>query len=320
MIMKTPAFWYGENKDGLMRTALMPLSLLYRFGYEIHQALGRNETPPLPVICVGNVTAGGSGKTPAALAIMDVIKRRALAKNPFFLSRGYGGDVRGPVMLDAFTENVGDEALILARQAPTIVSANRIQGIQLAAHRLSDLIIMDDGLQNPHVKKSVSFMVVDGTMGFGNGKLLPAGPLREPLDRAFAKADAFIVIGSDVNKLPADKPIFKASIETTKSLAPGRYVAFAGIGYPEKFFTYVRGLPDVDIAETVPFPDHHDYSPSDIQILKTKAAAHGAKLVTTEKDAVKISTSENIETLKINLRWGDEAALAVFLEGRLKIA
>lgn len=320
MPFKTPSFWYNTCSTNIVQRILWPLSLLYRAGYEIHQATGKQEKFSLPVICVGNITAGGSGKTPVALALMALIKRNAFASNPFFVTRGYGSQISSPTLFNSGHNNLlaGDEAIVLADAAPTIVSPDRSKGILLAANRLADMVVMDDGLQNPHIHKTISFLVIDGSMGFGNGLLLPAGPLREPVERGLSRADAFILIGTDEhniqNLIPQNKPVFSASMHATAPPAPGRYIAFAGIGYPQKFFSFLKKFSGVEISETVSYPDHHAYSASDIQSLRDKAGHLGARLITTRKDAVKIADLSDIDVLDIIIQWDNEPALCSFLK------
>jgi tetraacyldisaccharide 4'-kinase len=326
--IKTPPFWYRPDSEqpGFTEKALTPLSFLYRIGYELHQFGGRREKFNIPVICVGNINAGGSGKTPSALGLMALIKKHNLSQNPFFLSRGYGGGESGPLQVAPEKHNswdVGDEAIVLAGNAPTIVSSNRSSGVHFALHSRADLILMDDGMQNPDIKKDLHFVVIDGSMGFGNGKLIPAGPLREPLSAGIKKADAFILIGEDKkdirHRLPADKPIFTARLRPRDNLAPGRYLAFAGIGFPEKFFNFLRDEQNIQLADTVSYPDHYPYNEEDIEELRIKAEHQGARLVTTEKDRMRLGkdTSLPVDVMYVDLAWDDETALLDFLKLRL---
>jgi tetraacyldisaccharide 4'-kinase len=323
--LKTPSFWYG--KAHAIEYALIPLSGLYRLGYEIHQSMTQAQNFDIPILCIGNINAGGTGKTPSALALMDTIKKHQIAYNPFFMSRGYGGGEFGPLFVDPQTHtawNTGDEPIILAQAAPTVVAGNRAQGILFAMHRRADLILMDDGLQNPHIKKDIRFVVINGDMGFGNGRMLPAGPLREPLSRGLKKADAFILIGEDKRNvrslLPADKPLFTSTLRPRDHIHVNRrYVAFAGIGYPEKFYNFLRAY-GADIAETVDFPDHYPYNEDDIKMLNFKAINHSAELITTEKDFIRLPKSPGFQphVLKIKMEWDNEDAVANFLREKLQ--
>jgi tetraacyldisaccharide 4'-kinase len=330
MEIKTPSFWYrpASEKAEFVEKALVPLSALYRLAYEIHQFSGKQEKFGIPVLCIGNINAGGTGKTPAALALMDVIKNHGLAKNPFFMSRGYGGGEIGPLLVDPQIHNAwhtGDEPLVLAKHAPTIIATKRAQGLLLAMHRQSDLVLMDDGLQNPHIKKDIKFVVINGEMGFGNGRLLPAGPLREPLTKGLKKADAFILIGVDKKNvralLPPGKPLFTAGLQAQENISPGRYLAFAGIGYPEKFFSFLRENQQVDLVETITYPDHYPYTEDDVFELQRKAAALDTVLLTTEKDYIRLPKLDGFapQILRVKLQWDDEPALAAFLKSRIII-
>ncbi|MCB1531530.1 MAG: tetraacyldisaccharide 4'-kinase [Alphaproteobacteria bacterium] len=305
MPLKTPAFWY---KDAPAPLWLRPLSWLYGAGRWTHKSLA-----PTPyksctkVLCVGNLTAGGSGKTPAALALMSLIKEQNFAHNPIFLTRGYGAD----------------EDKILQRHAPTIVSADRRKGAQNAEAQSADLIIMDDGFQNPALYKDISLLVIDGAMGFGNGALLPAGPLREPISEGLKRADGIILIGDDergvTSHVSKTNPVFTADICASKTLPDDQnYVAFAGLGYPEKFFTTLRGMIGDRLLETHSFPDHHPYSARDLADLRTRASALGAALITTEKDAARLPEGcTDIQTLPIELVWRAKGDVTRFLKERL---
>jgi tetraacyldisaccharide 4'-kinase len=329
MKLKTPSFWYrpSGSKPEAIEFALTPVSGLYRLAYEIHQSTARQEKFDIPILCIGNLNAGGTGKTPSALALMETIKKHQIAHNPFFMSRGYGGGEYGPLFVDPQKHtawHTGDEPIVLAAAAPTIVSGNRAQGILLAMHRRADLVLMDDGLQNPHIKKDICIVVINGEMGFGNGKMLPAGPLREPLKRGLKKADAFILIGEDKRNvrdlLPAGKPIFTSTLHSRDYVHVNRrYLAFAGIGYPEKFYNFLREKHNADIVETVNFPDHYPYTEEDAKELQAKASALDAELITTEKDYIRLPKPPGFHphVLRIQMEWDNEAALVGFLKSRL---
>ena len=329
MKLKTPSFWYRPpgSKINLAEASLTPISALYRLAYEIHQSTSQAEKFDIPILCIGNLNAGGTGKTPAALAVMNTIKKHNIAHTPFFMSRGYGGGEYGPLFVDPQKHtawHTGDEPIILASAAPTIVSGNRAQGILLAMHRRADLIIMDDGLQNPHIKKDIKFVVINGEMGFGNGKMLPAGPLREPLRKGMKKADAFILIGEDKRNvralLPADKPLFTTTLHSRDHVHVNRrYIAFAGIGYPEKFYNFLREKHNAEIVETVSFPDHYPYTEEDILELQNKASVRGAELITTEKDFIRLPKVSGFQphVLRIQMEWDNESDVVDFLNARL---
>ncbi len=330
--LKTPSFWYRrpDSKPPPQELALTPLSWVYGTGHRINTTCHSTEKAAMPVICVGNLVAGGSGKTPVALSLMQLITGSKLADSPHFLTRGYGGREKGPLLVDYFESNareVGDESLLLAKTAFTILSADRPAGARFAKEKNADLLIMDDGLQNPSLHKDISLVVIDGASGFGNGKLLPAGPLRETLPSGFDKADAFVLIGKDktgaVHKLPEDKPLFNAHVEVPDDHKPPTtkpYLAFAGLGRPEKFYHLLQKL-NYDIASWHPFPDHYAYKPDDIYKLIEEAKTKNATLITTEKDFLRLPEEDwgvDILQLPIQLVWEDESAVIAFIKDKLK--
>lgn len=305
--MKTPQFWYRppDSLPSFAEQVLTPLSCVYRFFHVLHQHSKIAYVPEIPVLCLGNLVAGGTGKTPAALAILRMVKERGFARNPFFLSRGYGGAETGPLLVDMKQHtawDVGDEPLILCQHAPTVVAADRAEGAKFARIKGADLIIMDDGLQNPGIHKNLKLVVINGEMGFGNMKLLPAGPLRQPLAQGIQSADGFILIGKDTRGiaglLPAEKPLIHAAIRPSKDHAPPdparRYLAFAGLGYPEKFFTFLQQTVGLNVVKTVKFADHYPYEKIDLLTLNQMARELDADLITTEKDFIRLPAAEGI--------------------------
>ena len=317
MPFKTPSFWYAPL--GWQALLLLPVSWLYQLGHRLYQATqGRPYKSNANVICVGNAVAGGSGKTPTAIALMKIIQANNLAKTPIFLTRGYGGESNDAFVVDLEHYNIGeagDEAYLLAQHAPTIVCSNRAQGAKMAQGMGSDLIIMDDGLQNNSLHKDATFLVIDRASNFGNGKTIPAGPLREPLSRILPKANAIICIG---DKLHSDTPVFESAITVQRNHS-GKYVAFAGLGRPAKFLTTLETL-DIKIVGWHEFADHHLYSALEIQDLLNEANAKQAKLITTEKDHVRLPSDfkDKIETLPIALNFEGESALVGFIKAHLK--
>jgi tetraacyldisaccharide 4'-kinase len=283
---------------------------------------------PVPVICIGNFTAGGAGKTPTALAVAALLSARG--ERPAFLSRGYGGRLAGPVLVDPHrhtARDVGDEPLLLVRAAPAILARDRPAGAALAAERGASVVIMDDGLQNPSLAKDLALAVVDGATGIGNGLTLPAGPLRAPMPAQWAAIDAVLVIGkgepgSRVAEEAArrGKPVLRGRLapdqNAAAALAGARVVAFAGIGRPEKFFETLRECGAVPVAEHS-FPDHHLYRAAEIAALAAEATAGGLRLVTTEKDRVRIETLgvpvAGLLSLPVRLVLDDESALEALL-------
>lgn len=314
--MRTPAFWDSLNPVSAM---LWPLSLLYGAGRKFRKA-GTPLQLSVPVICVGNATAGGAGKTPVALAIGALLKERGI--NAFFLSRGYGGSLRGPVQVNEThtAQEVGDEPLLLARCLPTIIARDRAAGAQAAIEAGAKAIIMDDGFQNNSLLKNASLLVVDGASGFGNGLLLPAGPLREPLAKAFARADGCVIIGSGAAfSLPEGKPQLQASIVAdAPSLKGQRVHAFCGIARPQKFWDTLAAL-GADVLHQQAYGDHQPYKAQDIQQLAARAKADNALLVTTEKDAARLTPELRalVVPVPITLSFADPAAFRAWVEKSL---
>jgi tetraacyldisaccharide 4'-kinase len=274
----------------------------------------------LPVVCIGNLVAGGAGKTPVALAVAALLRER----QPHFLTRGYGGRLRGPVRVDPSRHSaadVGDEALLLAASGPTWLARDRLAGARAAAAAGAGLIVMDDGFQNPGLHKDHSLIVVDGATGFGNGRLIPAGPLRERPEAALQRARGIVLIGADrtglAKRLPKTVPVFGARLAPTpdaETLAGCRVAAFAGIGRPQKFFDTLTELGCAIVLQRG-FADHHRYSDSEIEELAFEAAAREAILVTTAKDTVRLAPDQRalVRTVDIVLEWEGEAAIRRFL-------
>src|SRR5262249_8757271 len=231
--MRAPDFW---NRDDWRAHALSPLGWLYGASVAWKASRARAHRPKAAVVCVGNLTAGGSGKTPVAIAIADMLHARG--RKPFFLTRGYGGRLHGPILVGDHNaaRDVGDEPLLLRRAAPVVVARDRVAGAELALAHGADVIIMDDGHQNFGLVKDLSLVVVDGEAGFGNGYVLPAGPLREPLGQGLSRADAVIIVGDGTPRFNGfSRPVLRAHlVQDGPELPHKRLVAFAGIGRPEK--------------------------------------------------------------------------------------
>lgn len=319
--MRTPEFWYGHGLgDQALGLLLSPLGALYDLAGRWRFATTWGYRAKVPVICVGNLTAGGSGKTPVAIALARLLLRRHL--NPMFLTRGYRGRIKGPELIvpeRTTAAETGDEALLLAQVAPTIVSANRAAGAKLAESSGAGVIIMDDGFQNPGLRKDVSLVVVDGPSMFGNGFVLPAGPLRETAARGLARAQAVILMGSQQQPFHFPCPVLHARIEPEPEAAADlrgrRLFAFAGIGRPAKFFDTLGAI-GAHVLGTRAFPDHHPFSPHDIGSLYADAEALGAQLVTTSKDWVRLdgAARAQILTLPVHVTFADPAQLVSILE------
>ncbi len=301
--MKTPKFW---NTNNLISQLLTPISYIYNYitQWRINHATPYHSTAK--VICVGNITAGGVGKTPVAIALAKQYQKEG--KKVFFLTRGYKGKLKNIIVdLNLHTaKETGDEARLLAQTAPTIIAPNREYGAKLAEKQGAEIIIMDDGFQNPQLYKDESWLVFDGNIGIGNGKILPAGPLRESLKTGQSRANYILIMGKDNTNLKSQciLPIrFGVITPEPFTLENKNVLAFAGIGHPEKFYQTLTelGYPPVITKD---YKDHHSYTITDIKELTTLAKHHNLSLVTTEKDYVKLpkELSQNIHTLKITAK------------------
>lgn len=276
---------------------------------------------PIPVLCCGNVTVGGAGKTTVALEFGRRLLARGVAVH--FLTRGYGGRVTGPLLVDPACHDaalVGDEPLLLARLAPCWVARDRATGARQAVAAGAACLVMDDGLQNPGLVKTASVLVVDGATGFGNGRLLPAGPLRENVANASARCRAAVLIGLDTNGavdlLPAELPVLRARLEQDAPWLDGaRVLAFAGIAHPGKFWATLRAA-GAELVGTRAFPDHHPYRRGEIQALLDEADILGVVAVTTPKDAVRLPHDLRalVQVAGVMLRWDDEPAVDRLLD------
>ena len=323
--MRTPAFWY--RPAGVAAWALAPVGALYGMAGRVRMARGTPYKAGVPVLCVGNLVAGGAGKTPACIAVGDALRARGVAAQ--FLTRGHGGRERGPLAVDLArhgAEDVGDEALLLAAHGECWVARDRAEGARAAQAAGAKAIVMDDGFQNPGLAKDLSLIVVDGAVGFGNGRLVPAGPLREPVARGLARADAVVVMGEDragVEMLVGGiswgaLPVLHARLEPAESardLAGRAVLAFAGIGRPEKFFATLESL-GARFVERVGFADHHPYRPEEIMALVERAAGLGAVPVTTAKDAARLPESLRalVRVVPVRAVWQDADVLDRLLD------
>lgn len=315
--MRPPAFWAGPS-DTLPARLLAPLA-----GLMAAATARRLRRPcfhaPVPVICCGNATLGGAGKTVVALDL--AARLRADGRNLHVLLRGYGGTTTGPhrVQPGDAARQVGDEALLLAAVAPTWIGADRAATARAAVADGADLLLLDDGLQNPGLCKDLSLLVIDGGAGFGNGRVVPAGPLREPVVAAAGRCQAAVLIGADQTRamrlLPPTLPVLHASLvpgpEVT-ALKGEEVVAFAGIGRPEKFFATLREA-GAELIAAVPFPDHHRFRDQEIAALVARAERASARLVTTTKDAARLPPDPRLIIATVTLAWQDPAALAAIL-------
>jgi tetraacyldisaccharide 4'-kinase len=312
--MKAPAFW--QSPDALPGRLLAPFGWLYAEATAWRLAHGKPWRAPVPVICVGNLTAGGAGKTPIVRDL--ALRLAALGERPAILSRGYGGREHGPLKVDPGRHDasqVGDEPLLLARGAPCWIARDRAEGARAMVADGAGIILMDDGLQNPDLIQDLRLIVVDGETGFGNGRAIPAGPLREQIDAGIKRADAMIVVGEDrrdlVRRYSGRIRILRSSTHIQPSALAGRtrLVAFAGIGRPEKFRSSLIAA-GADLAAFRAFADHHPYSGAELDSLADQAKALGAELVTTEKDWVRLSAGwrTHIRAIPLSVAWDDEDA------------
>ncbi len=296
--MRAPGFWWRTQPNWLA-LLLSPLGWLYG-ALTLQRMQRKGERASVPVICVGNFIAGGAGKTPTVLALAAMMQHRG--EKPVLLTRGYGGRLAGPVQVELSQhkpDDVGDEALLLARMAPTIVSRDRAAGARLAVSAGASLIIMDDGLQNPGLEKQLSVAVVDAAAGIGNGLCLPAGPLRAPLMAQLRLVQAVIIIGEgaqgrSIAEIAAAQGVAVvearlAPLPEAQALPGQRVIAVAGIGRPAKFSETLRALGAVLVAERA-FPDHHAYSAADVAALSALAEEKDCLIATTEKDMTKLAS------------------------------
>ena len=319
--MKTPAFWQQKN---IWSVLLSPIAFLYRLGAALDRRFTRTQQASIPVISIGNITAGGAGKTPATMALVQLL--RNMGHLPHILTRGYGAQKRSTahrvVPADEWRD-VGDEALLLAQTAPTWVGRDRLASANVAAEAGATLALCDDAHQHYRLRKTIALLVIDGPYGIGNGQLIPAGPMREPFETALARADAVVIIGDDVHGLEQriTLPIFHARLAPAGNLdllQQKKWLAFAGIGRPAKFFDMLRTL-GVTLIGTRAFADHHAYTTAEITALTREAEALGAHLITTEKDAVKLAhaPTESVTTLPITLVFHAPDEVTNFLRAKL---
>ena len=331
--MREPLFWY--RRGSWLARLLMPFGAVYG---EVTAMRMRWQgiAPGVPVICVGNFHVGGAGKTPTTLALVALL--REIGETPVVLSRGYGGRLKGPISVDTtrhIAADVGDEPLMMARIVPVVIARNRVEGAVLARSRNASVIVMDDGFQNPALKKDVSLIVIDGDRGLGNGFVFPAGPMRAPLDGQIRATDALIVIGDgiaadDVAALvkAKNKPVLRARLvpnaDSVAALKGQRVLAFSGIGDPARFIRTLRAA-GIDVAAEQSFADHHVFTDDEIATLRAQASRDGLTLVTTQKDLARLGPAgEGIVAFAVTLAFDDTAALKLFVmeqlnEARMKL-
>jgi len=332
---EAPPFWWREKSA--MALALSPVSLIYGWGAARRMAAEPRASVPVPVLCVGNFIAGGAGKTPTAIAFASAAMRRGL--NPGFLSRGYGGRIEGPAVVDPQVHaavDTGDEPLLLAAIATTVVSTERAEGAALLVERGCNFIIMDDGFQNPGLAKDFSIVVVDSGRGIGNGWTMPGGPLRAPLRSQLLRSDAVLVIG---DKPGADRVIRETArsgrpvhLARTRVVNPRQWknravVAFTGIADPTKFFESLEGA-GASVVARRSFPDHHFFTQEEARSLLELADSMGAELATTAKDLARLGGHKDYlavlgveaRTLEISLAFDDPKSPERIIEAAIRNA
>jgi tetraacyldisaccharide 4'-kinase len=330
--MREPAFWYRPSS--WISLLLMPLGALY--GLVAGLRLRREGFDAgIPVLCVGNYHVGGAGKTPTVLALTKML--RDLGESPVVLSRGYGGRLRGPIKVDPelhVAADVGDEPLMLALTVPVVVARDRIEGVALARSQGANVILMDDGFQNPAIAKDACLIVIDGDRGLGNGCVFPAGPLRAPLPPQLARTDALIVVGDGAAAeavaaaiAAQGKPVLSAQLTaddaSVASLRGKRVLAFAGIGDPDRFFRTLRGN-GIEVVRQRAYADHHPFSEQEIAALGAEAKRDALTLVTTEKDLARLRNAgelprwaQDIVPFAVTLQFDSAAKLRKFVADRL---
>jgi len=315
--MRAPEFWH--HPPGLAATLLSPLEKVWKAGSWVRRQRARPYRASIPIVCVGNLVAGGSGKTPVVLSLA----RRLIdaGQSVHIVTRGYGGRLAGPGRVELLTHDavaVGDEALLLAEVAPCWVARDRAAGMAAATRAGATLVLLDDGFQNPDVTPDCAILVVDSAYAFGNRHLIPAGPLREPIMAGLARADAMVLLGdapAPIELRGTARPMFRACLTPTQPMTSKRpYLAFAGLGRPQKFFDTLREA-GVSILAAHAFGDHHVYRPAEIATLRQEAARAGATLITTAKDWVRLPPAlrVGIDKLDVEIRWRDDPAITQFV-------
>ena len=309
-MIKTPEFW---NNKGVASTALLPLATIWATATHLRDRLAKQVSADLPVICIGNLTAGGTGKTPLVSLLYDQLTEAA--KSPVIMSRGYGGSQKGPLWVDGMLHTAadcGDEPLMLAEGRDVIIGRDRVLAAQAISNRgIHDIILMDDGLQHPYLAKDMTIGVFDGSAGIGNGRLLPAGPMRVAFDDGVASLDIAFINGDDEHDLTkainGRVPIMTGNVVADPTiiadLGDAPLLAFAGIGRPQRFFRTIEKVGG-NLVQSLAFADHHPYTQSDLTRLQEDAIRLGASLITTQKDWIRLPSEwrERISFLPITMQ------------------
>lgn len=318
--MQIPYHWSYRT---LLSWFWLPAAMVYWLIVCIRSGRIKAHKLSVPVICVGNNVVGGAGKTPVAIAVAQQLKKQGY--NPHFISRGYKGNYDGTVRVDPalhIAVEVGDEPLLLARYAPCWVAKRRLHAANAAIADGADVIIMDDGMQNPSIHKDVTILVVDGTFGFGSRFMIPAGPCREPVTLSIQKASAVVIMGELKNAqikcfVPQDMPVFQGSLQPDESVdVKGKKLhPFAGIGHPQKFFDMLTDMgAHIDISTR--FDDHHIFTQKDTDRLLKESVEHNAQLVTTRKDYVRLEDDfkQYVVAIDVSLQLSNEFLFAQLLQ------
>ncbi|PHR61660.1 MAG: tetraacyldisaccharide 4'-kinase [Robiginitomaculum sp.] len=331
--MRAPEFWnhkYGRESAPMLRTLLSPLGWLYARATAKRLADADDiYDPHIPVISVGNASVGGTGKTPVSAYLLESLTRMGV--RACVVTRGYGGREKGPMIVTKkhTAAQMGDEPLLLARHGRVWVAMDRGDGGRAAAAQGAQIIILDDGHQNPSLVKTLSLLVVDAEIGFGNEYVFPAGPLREPVKAALERTDAVILmkpyseykVDEDLLTQLKGKMVISASLRPSMAVPAGKLYAFAGIGRPNKFFDALLRA-GADLVESMPYANHYTYKETDMKDLLELSQEYGAKLITTEKDYVRLpkAIQKLIHVWPVSVEFEDELSMRRLLHPLLPVA
>lgn len=324
--MRAPSFWnikHGRDSAPILRTLLMPLSYIYDYFTQkrIYEASPKYLT--VPVISIGNISLGGTGKTPIAIEIANILNE--IWGRPAIISRGFKSDLIGAIKVDKQNHNakdIGDEPLMLSQYYDVFVGKDRTQAAELAIEDGAKILILDDAHQNPSLFKHISFVVIDGAVGFGNHHICPAGPLREEIQTGLKRADCIIWVGDRALEKEEigefNKPIFYADIIAKENNFTGKYLGFCGIGRPEKFFDSLKNS-GVEIIDLIPFADHHYFTNKELKEIEARAIDQNCKIITTEKDYARLPDwfKSKVDVFKIKIQFKNQNAITKFIQQTL---